>query len=101
MRDRWDRSEHPGLSLLLQGRAGLEYAPRAQERRREGCPDVFRLLERVVARSLAADRRGAAAGCRGDREGGIEPACFFTVRRPESLRTATFDRPDQWIPPLV
>ena len=48
--------EHAGLSLLLQGRAGLEHLPGVEERRRKGRPDVFRLLERVVARSLAADR---------------------------------------------
>ena len=48
--------EHAGLSLLLQGRAGLEHLPRAEECRREGCADVFRLLERMVARSVAADR---------------------------------------------
>ena len=51
--------EHAGLSLLLQGRAGVEHVPRAQECRREGRADVFRLLERMVARSFAADRRRA------------------------------------------
>ena len=50
--------EHAGLSLLLQGRARLEHVPGAEERRREGRADVFRLLERMVARSVAADREG-------------------------------------------
>ena len=68
--------EYPGLSLLLQGRAGVEHLPRAQECRREGCPDVFRLLERMVARSVAADRRRPADGGQGDRQSGIKPACF-------------------------
>ena len=98
MRHRRHRPEHAGLSLLLQGRARLEHVPRAEERRREGRPDVFRLLERVVARSLAADRGGAADRCRSHRKGGIEPACFFIVRRRSGRRTVTFgatgaDRP--------
>ena len=41
---------------------GLEHVPRAEERRCEGCPDVFRLLERMVARSVIADRGGPADG---------------------------------------
>src|SRR5260370_36663991 len=56
MRDRRHHREYTGLSLLLQGRAGVEHVPRIEERRREGCPHVFRLLERMVARSVAADR---------------------------------------------
>ena len=56
MRHRRHHAEHAGLSLLLQGRAGLEHVPRAEECRREGRADVFRLLERMVARSVAADR---------------------------------------------
>ena len=79
--------EHAGLSLLLQGRAGLEHLPRAEERRREGCADVFRLLERMVARSVAADRGGAADGGQAHHQGGV------TTRRCCSLipadRTAT------------
>ena len=68
--------EHAGLSLLLQGRAGLEHLPRAEERRRKGRPDVFRLLERMVARSVAADRGGLADRCPINRQSGIERACF-------------------------
>src|SRR5713226_6904861 len=56
MRDRRHLAEYAGLSLLLQGRAGVQHLPGAEECRREGCPDVFRLLERMVARSVAADR---------------------------------------------
>ena len=57
--------EYAGLSLLLQGRPGLQHLPRAEERRREGCADVFRLLERMVARSVAADRGRPADRRRG------------------------------------
>ncbi len=49
MRHRRHQREHAGLSLLLQGRAGVEHVPGAEERGREGCADVFRLLERMVA----------------------------------------------------
>ena len=87
-------AEHAGLSLLLQGRAGLEHVPGAQERRREGCADVFRLLERMVARSVAADRRGTADRCRLNRQSGIEPACFVTARRRKSGR-AVMNCPDR------
>ena len=55
MRHRRHFRDYTGLSLLLQGRAGIEYLPRAEERRGEGCPDVFRVLERMVARSIAAN----------------------------------------------
>src|ERR1700761_4771966 len=51
MRDRRYLADDAGLSLLLQGRTCLEHVPRAEERRREGRADVFRLLERMVARS--------------------------------------------------
>src|ERR1700722_887513 len=56
MRHRRYFAEYPCLSLLLQGRAGVEHVPRPQECRREGCADVFRIVERMVARSVAADR---------------------------------------------
>src|SRR5258707_7333934 len=62
MRHRRHLAEYAGLSLLLQGRAGLEHLPGAEECRGEGRPDVLRLLERVVARPLAADRRRSANG---------------------------------------
>ena len=64
-------AEYAGLSLLLQGRARLEHVPGAEERRREGCADVFRLLERMVARSVAADRGGAADGGQAHHQGGV------------------------------
>src|SRR5712664_1140696 len=48
-------AEYPGLSLLLQGCAGIEHVPRPQECRGKGCPDVFRLMERMVPGSVAAD----------------------------------------------
>src|ERR1700681_220829 len=57
MRDRRHLGEYPGLPLLLQGSACIEHLPRAQKRRREGCPDVFRLVERMGAGSVAADRK--------------------------------------------
>ncbi len=47
--------DHAGLSLLLQGRASLGHLPGAQERGRHGRADVFRLLKRMVARSVVAD----------------------------------------------
>src|SRR5476651_1137714 len=53
MRNRRYRAEYAGLPLLLQGRAGIEHVPGAEECRGEGRPDVFRFLERMVARSLA------------------------------------------------
>src|SRR5258708_27116024 len=56
MRDRRHLAEYAGLSLLLQGSAGVEHVPGAERCRREGRPDVLRILERMVARSLAADR---------------------------------------------
>src|SRR5258707_14339999 len=56
MRHRRHLAEYAGLSLLLQGRAGLEHLPGAEECRGEGRSDVFRFLERMVPRSLAADR---------------------------------------------
>ena len=80
MRDRRHHAEHAGLSLLLQGRASLEHLPRAEECRREGCADVFRLLERMVARSLAADRGRPAHRGQADRKSGIKAACFFIAR---------------------
>src|SRR5216117_2323550 len=49
VRHRRNLAEHAGLSLLLQGRAGLKHLPRPEERRRKGRPDVFWLLERMVA----------------------------------------------------
>src|SRR5439155_18500074 len=76
VRHRRHLAEHAGLSLLLQGRAGLEHVPRPEERRRKGRPDVFWLLERMVARSVAADRRGPADFCPLNRQSGIERACF-------------------------
>src|SRR5882724_1874252 len=85
MRHRRHLRDDAGLSLLLQGRAGLEHLPGAEERRREGCADVFRLLERMVTRSLAADRRGPADRGESDRKGGIKPAWFF-VARPREMR---------------
>src|SRR5712671_4034834 len=69
-------AEYPGLSLLLQGRARLERLSGAEECRREGRADVFWLLERMVARPLAADRRGPADFCPLNRQSGIERACF-------------------------
>src|SRR2546430_2471288 len=61
MRDRRHHREYAGLSLLLQGGARLEHLPRVEERRREGCADVFRFLERMVARVLCRGRRAATA----------------------------------------
>src|SRR6267154_1604943 len=58
MRHRRHLAEYPCLSLLLQGRARLEHLSGAEKCRREGRADVFWLLERMVARPLAADRRG-------------------------------------------
>src|ERR1700742_19532 len=60
MRHRRHLADNAGLSLLLQGRAGLENLPRPEECRREGRADVLRLLERMVARPGAADRRRSA-----------------------------------------
>src|SRR6478609_3429764 len=76
MRHRRRLRNDAGLSLLLQGRAGLEHLPRLEERRRERRADVFWLLERMVARSLAADRRRLADCCPLNRQGGIKRACF-------------------------
>src|SRR2546421_2022288 len=73
MRDRRHHPEHAGLSLLLQGRARFEHVPGTEERRREGCTDVFRFLERMVARSVAADRGGAADGGQAHHQGGVTP----------------------------
>src|SRR5260221_14095642 len=56
-------AEHAGLPLLLQGRARLQHLPRAEERRGKGRSDVFRFLERMVTRTVAADRGGPADGC--------------------------------------
>src|SRR6478735_1870459 len=81
-------AEHAGLSLLLQGRAGVEHVPGAQERGREGCPDVFRLLERMVPRSLAADRRGAPDFCSLNRQSGIKRACSSPSGHAKSGRAA-------------
>jgi rhodanese-related sulfurtransferase len=80
-RDRRDYAKYPGLSLLLQGGAGVEHVPRAQERRRQGRADVFRLVERMVAGSVAANRGRPADRGETDRQGGIEQggmerACF-------------------------
>src|SRR5487761_2481890 len=80
MRDRRHFAEYPGLSLLLQGRACVEHLSRAEECGREGCADVFRLMERMVARSVAADRGRPARRGRADRKSGIESACFFIAR---------------------
>ena len=92
MRHRRHHAEHPGLSLLLQGRAGLEHLPRAEERRREGRADVFRLLERMVARSVAADRGGAADGGQAHRR--RHSTCmYFRPGRPS--RRALNNRPDR------
>src|SRR6266436_1511616 len=55
MRDCRHLAEYPGLSLLLQGSAGIQHVPRAQECRRQGCAHVFRLVERMVPRPIAAD----------------------------------------------
>ena len=80
MRDRRHHPEHPGLPLLLQGRAGVQHLPRAEERRREGCADVFRIVERMVARSFAADRGRPARRRQADEQSGIKSACFFIAR---------------------
>src|SRR2546428_13728984 len=71
MRHRRHHRAYAGLSLLLQGGARLEHVPGTEERRREGCPDVFRFLERMVARSGAADRGGAANGGQAHHESGV------------------------------
>ena len=51
----------------------------------QGRADVFRLLERMVARSFAPDRGRPADGREADRKGGIKSACFF-IARPHSPR---------------
>src|ERR1700680_937650 len=56
MRHRRHFTEYPGLSVLLQGSTGLAHLPCAQECRRQGRADVFRIMERMVPRSIAADR---------------------------------------------
>src|SRR6266436_5915206 len=84
MRDGRHFAEYPGLSVLLQGCAGIEHVPRPQECRGKGCPDVFRLLERMVPGSVAAHRRRPAHGSQADGKSGIESACFFTA--PPRLR---------------
>src|SRR5882757_5837027 len=76
VRHRRHLADHAGLSLLLQGGARLEHLPGAEECRREGRADVLRLLERVVARPVAADRRGLADDCPRNRQSGIERACL-------------------------
>src|SRR5207237_7256362 len=73
VRDRRHHREYAGLSLLLQGGARLKHLPRVEERRREGCADVFRFLERMVARSVAADRGGATDGGQAHHQGGVTP----------------------------
>src|SRR5258708_37025756 len=80
MRDGRHFAEYPGLSVLLQGCAGIEHVPRPQECRRKGCPDVFRLMERMVPGSVAAHRRGPAHRRQADGKSGIKSACFFTAR---------------------
>ena len=73
VRHRRHHAEHARLSLLLQRRAGLEHIPGAEERRCEGRADVFRFLERMVARSVAADRGGPADGGQAHQGGVISP----------------------------
>src|SRR5258708_7519189 len=101
MRHRRHFREYPGLSLLLQGRAGIEHLPRAEERRGEGCADVLRLMERMVPRSVAADRRGPANGCPINRQSGIESACSTPPGCAEGSRAVTNfpDRGGTGLPP--
>src|ERR1700733_14259687 len=77
MRHRRHFAEYPGLPLLLQGRAGLEHLPGTEKCRGEGRADVFWVVERMVARSVAADRGGAAHRRQADGKSGIEAAWFF------------------------
>lgn len=60
MRHRRHHARYPGRPLLLQGCACVEHAGRAQGGRHQGCQPLFRLLERMVARSVAADRGGTS-----------------------------------------
>ena len=64
----------PNTTVYLycfKGARGLEHIPRAKERWRKGRPDVFWLLERMVAGSVAADRGGAADGGQAHHQGGV------------------------------
>src|SRR6267143_3657095 len=56
MRHRRHFAEYPGLPLLLQGSAGIEHVSCPQKCRGKGCPHVFWVMERMVARSVTANR---------------------------------------------
>ena len=56
MRDRRRHAGDAGRALLLQGRAGVEHAGRPEGSRHRERHALFRLVERMVARSVAADR---------------------------------------------
>src|SRR5947208_16668205 len=71
MRDRRHHREYAGLSLLLQGGARFEHVPGSEERRGEGCADVSRFLERMVARSVGAARGAAAYGGQAQHQAGV------------------------------
>ena len=82
MRDRRRHAVDAGGALLLQGRARLEHAGRAERGRHRERHALFRFLERMVARSVAADRDRASHTRRQPR-----PAS-----RPESTPTQTWCR---------
>src|SRR5258707_2063517 len=97
MRHRRHLRDDAGLSLLLQGGWGLELLPRLEERRREGRADVFWLLERMVARSVAADLRGPADRCTLNRQSGIKRACLSP---PGEIPGGDAIYPDRGVGPL-
>jgi len=68
MRQRRRHAENAGRALLLQGRARLEHSGGAERGRHRERHALLRLVERMVARSRAADRDRAAVQDRGRKQ---------------------------------